>query len=77
MLNWKKVGYTTAEDGRIIRYAAEGCRFYIDSVRRAIPHASGSGSWLYTSYFLVDPDTGTEREYHTLTRAKKAAEDRT
>lgn len=75
MLRWDKVCTTIKGDGsRITRYGSQGSRYKIESRKRFIPHANGIGTWQYTSYYLISPD-GTEREYHRLRDAQKAAEE--
>lgn len=74
---WRATAKEKYEDGsEMVRYEAEGCAYAIESRRRPIRHANGIGSWLYTSYWLISPD-GSEKEYHRLQDAKKAAEKRT
>ena len=71
-LKWKKVGRTIHTDGSSeIRY--QGGEYFVESRKRAIPHANGNGYWMHTSYFLIRPD-GTEKEYWSLREAKAAAE---
>lgn len=71
---WKKVAVSIRMDGcRDITYAAPGVSCQIESRRRMIPHANGSGSWAYTSFFVIWPD-GREKEYHRLQDAKRIAE---
>lgn len=73
-MNWIKTGRTVHANGETeITYEAEGTELKIESRKRAIPHASRSGSWMHTTYFLIRPD-GTETEHYSLTRAKEAAE---
>lgn len=74
MRQWKKVAVSIRMDGcRDITYAAPGVSCQIESRRRMIPHASGSGSWAYTSFFVIWPD-GREKECHRLQDAKRIAE---
>lgn len=73
-MNWVRTGRIIRADGSSeIHYGAEGSRLVIASWKRPIPHANRSGSWMYTSYFVVRPD-GTAKEYHSLKDAKAAAE---
>ena len=73
---WEKVAVQKGMDGaRTITYQAKDCRFEIESRRRKIPHANGEGYWYHTSYFLIDVNTGFEREFMRLDAAKKAAEE--
>lgn len=76
MLKWKKIDESHRSDGEYtITYGAEGCRFFVQSRRVAIPHAKRSGSWLHTTYFTIDKLSGAEKEYYTLRRAQAAAEE--
>ena len=77
-LTWEKVAVQKGLDGeeKTITYtAAEDCRYEIESRKRAIAHANRSGVWYHTTYFVVDPATGYEREYWKLADAKAAAEE--
>lgn len=73
-MKWEKTGRTVRLDGgSTTYYASEDGHFRIESRKRAIPHAGGrSGSWMHTTYFLIGE--GIEKEYYSLTDAKKAAE---
>ena len=76
MMLWEKVWVKKGTgSAKTIRYAAEDCRFEIESRKRAIPHANESGVWYHTTYFLIDTATGFEREFWKLADAKQAAED--
>ena len=76
MKPWAKLGTQLGMDGeKIILYVQEDSRYEIESRRRRIPHANGEGYWYHTSYFLIDVNTGFEREYMRLAAAKKAAEE--
>lgn len=75
MMQWVKVWHGQKNGMRTIRYTADDSRFEIESRRRRIPHANGEGYWYHTSYFLIDVNTGFEREYMRLDAAKKAAEE--
>ena len=71
---WEKTGRQVLANGESTTfYEATDGRFRIESRKRAIPHAGGSGCWMYTSYFLIW-DGGNEKEYRSLSDAKKAAE---
>ena len=75
MMLWEKVAVQKGMDGaKTITYSASGCRFEIESRKRAIPHANGEGVWYHTTFFVIDTATGFEREYRSLTDAKAAAE---
>lgn len=72
-MKWSKNGTVIKSNGEKIIFYNSDTGLKIESRRRPIPHANGVGSWLYTSYFLIQPD-GTEKEYHSLKDAKEAAE---
>lgn len=75
MLKWEKSGRSVRGDGgSTTKYQANGkdTQYCIESRKRPIPHANRSGSWMYTSYFLIVG--GQEKEYHRLQDAKVAAE---
>lgn len=75
IMKWEKTDVSHHADGtHVITYRAEGCEKILQSRKRPIPHANREGSWLYTSYYLIDPQSGTEKEYHSLRNAKLAAE---
>lgn len=75
MITWIKTGKTVSREGTTITYTAkEHNSLTIESRKRPIPHASGSGFWMHTSFFvLVD---GSEiKERFSLRDAKAFAED--
>lgn len=80
MIRWTKTGKTVKASGEtIITYEpanVDGLYLKIESRKRNIPHASGSGHWQHTSYFLINEYDGTEKEYYSLRDAKEAAEGR-
>ena len=73
-MEWKKTARKVTQEGTFIRYAADGCDVEVESRKREIPHANGSGSWTFTSYFVIDPATGKEKEFHRFAKAKEVAE---
>lgn len=73
MREWNKTKRTALENGSVtVRY--ESGNLAIESRKRPIPHANRSGFWMYTSYYLIRSN-GTEKEYHSLADAKRAAEE--
>ena len=80
MAEWKKIKTVLYDNGeRDITYAAEGLHAQVQSRRRHIPHANGSGYWDSTLYVVLDPQTGEQfpglrREYIRLRDAQGAAE---
>ena len=74
MAEWKKTAKRITDEGTFIRYAADGIDCEVETWTREVPHASWSGTWTYTSYWLINPYTGQKKEFHRLSIAKKAAE---
>lgn len=73
-MKWEKTGRTARLDGgSTTYYESQDGRFKIESRKRAIPHANRSGSWMHTTYFLID-ESGAEKEYYSLKDAKAAAD---
>lgn len=74
MMRWEKVETQIGENGgKTITYRAEGCACQIMSIKRAIPHANGSGYWYYTDYVVLYPDN-VMRVFHRLRDAQADAE---
>lgn len=75
MARWYQHGIRiSGKDGeKTITYKAQGVRAWIESRKKAVPHANGEGVWMHTTYFVVHGD-GTEQEYWKLSDAKEAAE---
>lgn len=79
MMRWEKFAVIEEVDDKgtllekTIRYRAKGCGPFIESVKRAIPHANGSGYWYYTDYVVLYPDNVT-RVFHRLRDAQAEAE---
>lgn len=76
MIKWEKTGVEVKANGEsTVTYTSKDGRFQIESRKVAIPHAGGrSGFWMHTSYFLIDYNDGSEKEYYALKDAKAAAE---
>ena len=75
MIKWEKTGHEVKANGEsTVTYTSKGGRFQIESRKRAIPHANREGHWMHTSYFLIDYNDGSEKEYYALKDAKAAAE---
>lgn len=76
MLKWKKTGRIVREDGGVsIMYEAVGKveKYRVESRKRPIERANGSGSWMYTSYILFVG--GQKQKFFQLRAAKRAAEE--
>lgn len=71
---WTKVGKTVDAEGTTIAYASKEAPFLIESRKRHIPHANGSGFWDHTTYYVIDPQRNVEREFWSLGDAKEFAE---
>lgn len=71
---WRNIGKSvTLDNGTMIYYAADDTDYIIESRKRRIPHANGSGFWWFTSYFVLK--NGVElAEKRTLSSAKEYAE---
>ena len=52
-MDWKKIDRSENADGTTITYKAEGTPFIIQSRKRHIPHANGSGTWDHTTYVVM------------------------
>lgn len=52
-MEWKKIDRSENADGTTITYKAEGTPFIIQSRKRHIPHANGSGTWDHTTYVVM------------------------
>lgn len=73
-MKWIKTGKTVNADGATITYSLNNApEITIESRKRHIPHANRSGTWDYTSYFVL---RGGEDliEKHSLRDAKEYAE---
>lgn len=75
MAKWTQTGIRISGKygEKTITYKAQGLDAWIESRKKAVPHANGIGVWMHTTYFVVQPD-GSEKEYWKLSDAKKAAE---
>ena len=72
-MKWEKVGKTVNTEGTTICYQAVGTGITIESRKRHIPHASGSGTWDHTTYWVLE--NGVEvKERYSLADAKEYAE---
>ena len=78
---WQRIYRRENDAGEVtIEYAPEGSihtfkdlDVRIQSRKRAIPHANGSGVWFHTSYFVIVIGK-YETEFWSLREAKAAAE---
>ncbi len=62
-MTWEKVSKRTGTEGTTITYRLQSAPQYeIESQKRHIPHANGSGTWDHTSYVVL---------YHGLKVAEK------
>lgn len=53
MMFWKRTGRAVSAEGTTITYGTKDTDITIESRRRHIPHANGSGTWDHTSYFVL------------------------
>ena len=73
-MKWVKTGkVVSVSNGTTITYRLEGTPYTVESRKRAIPHANGSGTWNHTSYFVLK-DGAEMAEKHTLAKAKEYVE---
>lgn len=71
-MKWEKIGRTVKGNGESVTYYASENGDRIESRKKAIRHANGSGFWFHTSYFLITKEG--EKEFWKLQDAKDAAE---
>lgn len=69
MRAWKMIGKHIGPMGTTIIYGAEGCAYEIQSRKRHIPHANGSGTWDHTTYCVLQ-DGQVVKELQRLQAAK-------
>lgn len=72
-LKWEKIGKSVNEEGTTITYQAAGTGLTIESRKRHIPHANGTGTWDHTSFFVL-VDGKEVKEKWSLKYAKDFAE---
>ena len=73
MSNWKKAGRKVSSEGTTVIYELEGTDITIESRKRLIPHANGSGGWWHTTYWVLK--AGRDKiERYSLADAKEWAE---
>lgn len=76
-MKWMNMGKEIKASGeRTTFYCDKSGRFTIESRKRLVPHANGVGGWMFTSYWLIDNNEGTEKQYYRLADAKEAAEEK-
>ena len=72
-MKWARLSKAVDIDGTTIEYGAPGTDLTIESRKRHIPHANGSGTWDHTTYFVIR--NGEElKELYSLSDAKEYAE---
>lgn len=72
-MTWAKTGRTISQDGTTVTYTdLRETGLTIESRKRHIPHANGSGTWDHTSYWVLR-DGEDLKECYTLTAAKEWA----
>ncbi len=72
-ITWTKGGRTVSPDGTTNIYYGLGTGFSIESRKRHIPHANGSGTWDHTTYWVLK-DGEEIKERYSLGDAKAYAE---
>lgn len=73
MSRWIKEGRTVSPRGTTNTYRLVGTMYSVESRKRQIPHANGSGTWLHTSYFVLRDGRQLVEKY-SLKDAKEYAE---
>lgn len=75
-MKWEKTGRSVLGNGETTNYyESDNGQYLIESRKRAIPHANGIGSWMHTSYWLINADNlCDQKEFFSLKDAKDAAE---
>lgn len=73
MTKWVKISKTVNMEGTTITYAGLGTDLTIESRKRHIPHANGSGTWDHTTYWVMR-DGKEVKERYSLADAKEFAE---
>lgn len=73
-IKWEKVEKNVNREGTTITYEAKGFGLYIQSRKRHIPHANGVGTWDHTTYWLLAPVIGFEKQFWSMKDAKEFAE---
>lgn len=72
---WEKVGRNVNAEGTTTTYQLAGTQMYVQSRKRHIPHANGSGTWDHTSFFVIDNGVEVAEKWR-LQDAKEYAERR-
>ena len=73
-ITWTRGGKTVFPDCQIITYFGLGTSLEVQSRKRQVPHNGRSGTWEFTSYFVVE--NGREiKELYSLKEAKEYAEE--
>ena len=74
-ITWVKTGKRVGPEGTTVIYSGLGTALSIESRKRHIPHANGSGTWDHTTYWVLH--NGREvKERYSLRDAKEYAEER-
>lgn len=72
-MTWAKTGRTFSQDGTTVTYTdLRETGLTIESRKRHIPHANGSGTWDHTTYWVLR-DGEDLKECYTLKAAKEWA----
>lgn len=70
---WARIGRTVNQEGTTIIYQLLGTDLFIQSRKRHIPHANGSGTWDHTTYWVLKGVKEVKEKY-SLSDAKEYAE---
>lgn len=66
----EKLSKSVRMDGTTITYGVKGTPFLIQSRKKHIPHANGSGTWDHTSFFVMCRGFDV-KEFQSLKDAKE------
>ena len=75
-MKWERTGKLVGSEGTTIEYrpAKASISVSIESRKRHIPHANGTGTWDHTTYWVL-LDGKDVKERYSLSDAKQFAED--
>lgn len=73
-MRWERRSKTVDQEGTTIVYGCHRAELTIESRKRHIRHANGTGTWDHTSYFVVLNGEDLKERY-SLADAKAWAED--
>lgn len=69
---WIKTRKVENDEGTTLTYETWLTNVKIESRKRHIPHANGSGTWDLTTYYVIN-SAGKEKQFYRLAEAKEFA----